>query len=182
VSQVGFSLTLSWDKVRALTLSLGTNSPEKSLRSSYWGTLLIKNSPPLLDHHRSLGLGLLYGPTGGGILLSEMPLYTGLFPQTQHVCPRESLLTSAYGPPAQRADLGVGRGLLPENFYLQAKARICPLQSFMCSIRSTAAGTRRSLAADPDRPAVACRGISLTRKRTLLGPYRRPMPRVLGGS
>ena len=26
------------------------------------------------------------------------------------------------------------------------------------------------------------RGNSLTRKRTPLGPYRRPMPRVLGGS
>jgi len=26
------------------------------------------------------------------------------------------------------------------------------------------------------------RGTSLTRKRTPLGPYRRPMPRVLGGS
>ena len=26
------------------------------------------------------------------------------------------------------------------------------------------------------------RGTSLTRKRTLLGPYRGPMPRVLGGS
>ena len=26
------------------------------------------------------------------------------------------------------------------------------------------------------------RATSLTRKRTLLGPYRRPMPRVLGGS
>ena len=26
------------------------------------------------------------------------------------------------------------------------------------------------------------RGTSLTRKRTSLGPYRRPMPRVLGGS
>ena len=28
----------------------------------------------------------------------------------------------------------------------------------------------------------AYRGTSLTRKRTPLGPYRRPMPRVLGGS
>ena len=29
---------------------------------------------------------------------------------------------------------------------------------------------------------VEYRGTSLTRKRTPLGPYRRPMPRVLGGS
>ena len=28
----------------------------------------------------------------------------------------------------------------------------------------------------------ACRGTSLMRKRTPLGPYRTPMPRVLGGS
>ena len=32
------------------------------------------------------------------------------------------------------------------------------------------------------RYAVAYRGTSLTKKRTPLGPYRRPMPRVLGGS
>ena len=30
--------------------------------------------------------------------------------------------------------------------------------------------------------AFAYRGTSLTRKRIPLGPYRRPMPRVLGGS
>ena len=29
---------------------------------------------------------------------------------------------------------------------------------------------------------VYCRGTSLIRKRPLVGPYRRPMPRVLGGS
>ena len=29
---------------------------------------------------------------------------------------------------------------------------------------------------------LGCRGTSLIRNRTLLGPYRRPMPRVLGGS
>jgi len=36
-----------------------------------------------------------------------------------------------------------------------------------------------------DRPAsgqIKYRGTSLIRKRTPLGPYRRPMPRVLGGS
>jgi len=31
-------------------------------------------------------------------------------------------------------------------------------------------------------PNTYFRGTSLTRKRTSLGPYRRPMPRVLGGS
>ena len=36
----------------------------------------------------------------------------------------------------------------------------------------------------PTRPEINInyRGTSLTRKRTPLGPYRRPMPRVLGGS
>ena len=29
---------------------------------------------------------------------------------------------------------------------------------------------------------LTCRGTSLTRERTPLGPYRSPMPRVLGGS
>ena len=29
---------------------------------------------------------------------------------------------------------------------------------------------------------IICRVTSLTRNRTTLGPYRRPMPRVLGGS
>ena len=32
------------------------------------------------------------------------------------------------------------------------------------------------------REKVTYRGTSLTRKRTPLGPHRRPMPRVLGGS
>ena len=32
------------------------------------------------------------------------------------------------------------------------------------------------------RSAKSCRGSSFTRKRTPLGSYRRPMPRVLGGS
>ena len=34
----------------------------------------------------------------------------------------------------------------------------------------------------PPLKATDYRGTSLTRKRTTLGPYRRPMPRVLGGS
>ena len=33
-----------------------------------------------------------------------------------------------------------------------------------------------------ERAQLAYRGTSLTRKRSPLGPYRRPMPRVLGGS
>ena len=36
-------------------------------------------------------------------------------------------------------------------------------------------------AVDEQQVASEYRGTSLTRKRTLLGPYRRPMPRVLGG-
>ena len=34
----------------------------------------------------------------------------------------------------------------------------------------------------PSFSAASYRGTSLTRKRTLTGPYRRPMPRVIGGS
>ena len=33
-----------------------------------------------------------------------------------------------------------------------------------------------------DKVGPPYRGSSLTRKRTSLGPYRRPMPRALGGS
>ena len=46
----------------------------------------------------------------------------------------------------------------------------------------------RRLSAEVTGPHVAlaqlvpCRGTSLVRKSTPLGPYRRPMPRVLGGS
>ena len=36
--------------------------------SRYRGTSLISTPPPQ-DHHRSLGIGLLYGPTGGGCFL-----------------------------------------------------------------------------------------------------------------
>jgi hypothetical protein len=32
--------------------------------------------PPHKDRHTSLGIGLLYGPTVGGGLMSEVPLYT----------------------------------------------------------------------------------------------------------
>ena len=39
-----------------------------------------------------------------------------------------------------------------------------------------------SLRGVPAAPPGAYRGTSLSRKRTTLGPYRRPLPRVLGGS
>ena len=35
---------------------------------------------------------------------------------------------------------------------------------------------------DPPRNAKGYRGTSLIRKRSPLGPYRRPMPKVFGGS
>ena len=38
----------------------------------YRGTSLTRNTPQ--DHHRSLGTGLLYGPTGGLFLMTEVPL------------------------------------------------------------------------------------------------------------
>ena len=40
------------------------------------GYLAHKKHPPGLDHHRSLGIGLhvLYDPTGGLFLMSEVPL------------------------------------------------------------------------------------------------------------
>ena len=34
-----------------------------------------KEHPPPPDHHRSLGIGLLYGPEGGVLLMSEVPLF-----------------------------------------------------------------------------------------------------------
>ena len=40
----------------------------------------------------------------------------------------------------------------------------------------------RSVSSRARSLASNCRGASVVRKRTLLGPYRRPMPRVLGGS
>ena len=38
------------------------------------GYLAHENLPPLYDHHRSLGTGLLQSPTGRGVLMSEVPL------------------------------------------------------------------------------------------------------------
>ena len=32
--------------------------------------------PPPWDHHKSLGIGLLQGPTGGVFHMSELPVYT----------------------------------------------------------------------------------------------------------
>jgi len=39
------------------------------------GTSLIRNCHPPQDHHRALGMALLQGPMGGGVLMSEVPLY-----------------------------------------------------------------------------------------------------------
>ena len=38
------------------------------------GYLAHKKLPPPKDHHRSLGIGLLYGPRAGPFLMSEVPL------------------------------------------------------------------------------------------------------------
>ena len=43
----------------------------------YRGTLLIRKTHPPQDHHKSLGIGLLQGNTGGGVLMSEVPLLVG---------------------------------------------------------------------------------------------------------
>ena len=39
------------------------------------GYLAHKKHPPPWHHHRYLGIGLLYSPTGGRVLMSEVPLY-----------------------------------------------------------------------------------------------------------
>ena len=39
------------------------------------GHLAHKKHPLPLDHHRSLGIGLLQGPTRGVFLMSEVPMY-----------------------------------------------------------------------------------------------------------
>ena len=44
------------------------------MRWKYRGTLLIRNSPPPKDHHRTLGIVLLYGPRRGVFLMSVVPL------------------------------------------------------------------------------------------------------------
>ena len=40
----------------------------------YRGTSPIRNSPPLQDHHRTLGIVLLWGPSRGVFFMSEVPL------------------------------------------------------------------------------------------------------------
>ena len=40
----------------------------------YRGTSLIRNSTPLRDHHKTLGIVALSGRTRGGVLMSEVPL------------------------------------------------------------------------------------------------------------
>ena len=39
------------------------------------GYLAHKKRPPPQEHHRSLGIGLLKGPTGGVFVMSKVPLY-----------------------------------------------------------------------------------------------------------
>ena len=47
--------------------------PEAGLQ----GYLAHKKHPPPWNHHRSLRIGLLWGPTGGVLRMSEVPLYPG---------------------------------------------------------------------------------------------------------
>ena len=54
------------------------------------GYLAHKKQPPPEDHHRSLGIGLLQGPTGGVFLMSEVPLQR----LSRHL--RESEIISLY--------------------------------------------------------------------------------------
>ena len=44
-------------------------------RERLQGYIAHKKHPPHWDHQRSLGIGLLWDPTGGVFLMSEVPLY-----------------------------------------------------------------------------------------------------------
>jgi len=55
---------------RSQPYSLGACSED-----AYRGTSLIRKRPPPYDHHRPLGVSLLYGPRGGHFLMIELPLY-----------------------------------------------------------------------------------------------------------
>ena len=56
---------------------LKTGRPGRSGRSLQ-GLLTHKKDPPPYDHHRSLGIGLLWGPRDGLFLIGEVPLYTAI--------------------------------------------------------------------------------------------------------
>jgi len=47
----------------------------KCLTMGLQGYLAHKKQPPPKDHHMTLGLVLLHGPTEGVFLMSEVPLY-----------------------------------------------------------------------------------------------------------
>ena len=49
------------------------NQDELYRVAHYRGTSLIRNSPPLYDHHTSLGIVLLKGPRGALFPMSEVP-------------------------------------------------------------------------------------------------------------
>ena len=63
--------------MRVSTRLTNTFRETKTPRQSNWlqGYLAHKKHPPPQDHHRFLGIGLLQGSTGGGVLMSEVPLY-----------------------------------------------------------------------------------------------------------
>ena len=48
---------------------------EPKMATMYRGTSLMKPPPPE-DHHRPLGIFLLYGPRGVRFRMSEVPLYS----------------------------------------------------------------------------------------------------------
>ena len=61
-----------WHYLMILIISTLFDGKKRS-GGAYRGTSLIRNSNPLWDHHRALGVGLLQGPRGGRFLMSEVP-------------------------------------------------------------------------------------------------------------
>ena len=61
-------------KVLGLRVSVAANEG-----LSVQGYLAHKKTPPPLDHHRALGIGLHLGPGGGGVRMSEVPLQASVY-------------------------------------------------------------------------------------------------------
>ena len=134
----------------------------------YWSRSRVLLTPEtlLLEHYQIVHEELL---TRCHTLLDHIPLYSPLYGGVY----REGRVTCCLSPPTPPP-------IHPQNQPHRAP-RMARRRALEASRSSTRGCTQGRMPASPPNAPVY-RGTSLTRKRTPLGPYRGPMPRILGGS
>ena len=73
-SECGLDFQVNLHSISIFPSSLGSGFSLRAVRLQRY--LAHKKHPPPYDHHRFLGIGLLYGPTGGLLLMREVSTYS----------------------------------------------------------------------------------------------------------